>query len=33
VGVSAAGRPRQQWALFAFAAVCCLLVLRRLVLA
>jgi hypothetical protein len=33
VGVSAARGPRQQWALAAFAGVCCLLVLRRLLLA
>jgi hypothetical protein len=33
VGVSAARGPRQRWALLAFAAVCCLLLLRRLLLA
>jgi hypothetical protein len=33
VGVSAARTPRQRWALVSFAVLCCLLVLRRLVLA
>jgi hypothetical protein len=33
VGVSAARGSRQQWALLTFAGLCCLLVLRRLVLA
>jgi hypothetical protein len=33
VGVSAARGSRQQWALLTFTALCCLLVLRRLVLA
>jgi len=33
VGVSAARGPKQRWALVCFAVVCCLVVLRRLVLA